>query len=238
MQDARRNAASGYALPVDLFGRSETGWAVYAPRVTETIGSAAPADSPAFAAALRAWRRGAGQVGAGAMDAASLLAMKRAWQAARPFVVLRAEGVCPDPPAAAALSALQPSESYGGRPLRLRRGALAAYRRMVRYARRTEPALRSRPGLLQVFSAFRSPERDATRCAAEGNCQGVVRAALRLRELRLRARALGVDRRAALRRGVRPPPQPWAKRISGGAGLRPSTSTPTPSESSSPTLQT
>ncbi len=102
--------------------------------------------------------------------------MKAEWQAARPFVALRAAGVCPPAPPPTVLATLKPDESLDGRPLLLRRGALKAYRRMIRFARRTEPALKRRPDLLQVFSAYRSPGRDAGRCAEEGNCQGVVRA--------------------------------------------------------------
>jgi D-alanyl-D-alanine dipeptidase len=113
----------------------------------------------------------------GEIDAATLQAMKGEWQAQRPFVALRARGVCPEPPAAGALAEVASAESYGGRPLQLRRRALLAYRRMIRFGRRSQPALRARPELLQVFSAYRDPERDAARCAAEGNCQGVVRAA-------------------------------------------------------------
>ena len=48
---------------------------------------------------------------------------------------------------------------------------------MVRYGRRTESILRRRPALFQVFSAFRSPARDAARCEVDRNCQGLVRAA-------------------------------------------------------------
>ena len=48
---------------------------------------------------------------------------------------------------------------------------------MVAAARAEQPALTGRPDLLTVFSGYRSPEHDAARCAIEGNCQGVVRAA-------------------------------------------------------------
>ena len=174
---AARNAASVYSLPQDLFGRPETGWAIYAPRIALTAGAGGGADTPAFAHAVSRWREAHGLGAAGEVDAPTLQAMKAGWQAARPFVALRGRGVCPDPPPTAALAALTAQESYGGRPLQLRRGALRAYRRMVRFARRSEPELRARPDLLKIFSAYRSPERDAARCAAEGNCQGVVRAA-------------------------------------------------------------
>ena len=160
-----------------MFGRSETGWAVYAPRVALTVGAVSGADTPAFARAVSRWRGAHGLGAGGEVDGAVLQAMKGEWQAARPFVALRAKGVCPAPPAAGRLETLRPDESLGGRPLQLRRGAVRAYRRMIRFAHLTQPRLRERPELLQAFSAYRSPQRDAARCAVEGNCQGVVRAA-------------------------------------------------------------
>ena len=174
---AARNRSGLYAGTVDLFGRPETGWAVYAPRIEAEVDSGpAPADTPGFARAVACWRRRHGLGASGEVDGATLAALKAGWQAARPFVTERARGVCPEPPAPDQLGTVRPQESLGGRPLQLRRGALAAYRRMVRDARRAEPALAGRPDLLTLFSAYRSPERDAARCAAEGNCQGVVRA--------------------------------------------------------------
>ncbi len=172
-----RNEASLYSAPENLFGRPEVGWAVYAPKVAQTAGATRSADTAAFARAAARWQGAHGLPATGEVDAATLTAMKGEWQSARPFVALRARGVCPDAPPAVALATLRPEESDGGRPLLLRRGALEAYRRMVRFGRRTEPALKTRPDLLRVFSAYRSPARDAERCAEEHNCQGVVRAA-------------------------------------------------------------
>ncbi len=174
---AAHNAASAYSAPETLFGRREAGWAIYAPRVAQTVGASTSADTPAFAQAVARWRAGRGLGAGGEVDVSLLTTMKGEWQAARPFVALKASGVCPDPPPIDALAPVRSDESYGGRPLLLRRGTLGAYTRMLRHARRTETALRARPDLLEVFSAYRSPERDAARCAAEGNCQGVVRAA-------------------------------------------------------------
>jgi zinc D-Ala-D-Ala carboxypeptidase len=173
---ARRNAASLYTLPVNLFGRPETGWALYAPKVETTVGAADPPDRPGFARALARWRRRSGKRTDGVLDAPTLQAMKRLWQAERPFLAFRGSGACPDPPPPDALAAVEPEESYGGRPLLARTGALTAYRRMIEQARLAEPFLAARPELLQIFSAYRSPERDAARCAQEHNCQGVVRA--------------------------------------------------------------
>jgi LAS superfamily LD-carboxypeptidase LdcB len=74
------------------------------------------------------------------------------------------------------LETAAPQETLGGKPIRLRRRALWAYRRMVAAARRAG-VTRDDPQLLDLFSGYRDPAADAARCAQQGNCQGLVRAA-------------------------------------------------------------
>jgi D-alanyl-D-alanine carboxypeptidase len=102
--------------------------------------------------------------------------MKQGWYTKRPYVAVRGKGVCPDPPPANNLVVAALAESYGGKQVQLRPGALAAYRQLVDAARREVPGLKSQPQMLQIFSGFRSPESDAARCASEHNCNGIVRA--------------------------------------------------------------
>ena len=174
---AQANAASLYALPIDLFGRRETGWAVYAPAVEAEVADACPADSTGFARALARWQRRRTLDPTGIVSPQTLATMKARWQDRRPFVALRKAGLCPDPPARSALADVPPRDSAGGHPLQIRAAALRAYERMVAAARAAEPELAAAPERLTIFSAFRSPADDATRCAREGNCQGVTRAA-------------------------------------------------------------
>ena len=174
---AARNAASLHALPIDLFGRTEVGWAVYAPRIEQTVGARSGPATAAFAAAVARWRVAHALGDTGVVDATLLSVMKQTWQAERPFLALRAAGVCPPPPPEANLAWTLPAESHGGRVVQLRHGALDAWRALVREARYDQPALAAHPELLVVFSGYRSPEHDAVRCAQERNCQGVVRAA-------------------------------------------------------------
>jgi LAS superfamily LD-carboxypeptidase LdcB len=47
---------------------------------------------------------------------------------------------------------------------------------MLAAARAEAPGVKSDPRLMTLFSAYRSPEADAARCAVDQNCQGVVRA--------------------------------------------------------------
>ncbi len=171
---AQANGASLTTLPLDPFGKPETGWAIYAPSIAHEAKTTCPADTPAFASALAYWQFRHGLTPHGALDAPTFAAMKHDWQQARPFVRLRESGVCPDPPAL--LATLTPDESRDDKPVQLRPDALAALRRMVAAARREQPEIAADPKLLTVFSGYRDPAADAARCATEQNCQGLVRA--------------------------------------------------------------
>jgi zinc D-Ala-D-Ala carboxypeptidase len=172
---AKVNAVSLTTLGLAGFGRPELGWAIYAPAIAQEAGTACPADTPGFAAALALWQRQHDLTPHGAVDTATFAAMKTAWQARRPFVALRAKGICPDPPAT--LVALTPGESRSDKTVELRPRALKALRRMVAAARRDSPEIAADPELLGVFSGYRDPVDDEARCGREQNCQGLVRAA-------------------------------------------------------------
>ncbi|HEY2179576.1 MAG TPA: D-alanyl-D-alanine carboxypeptidase family protein [Caulobacteraceae bacterium] len=172
---ALRNSQSVRGLPLDVFHRPEAGWEIYAPLVAHEIGTACDAASPAFAHDLAAWQFTHGLAPSGVMDPVTFMAMKVIWDARRPFVAASLKG-CPNPPDQSRLALVPGTQSYGGKTMFLRPGALAAYERMLAAARAESPAVRADPRLMRVFSAFRSPADDDARCLAEGNCQGVVRA--------------------------------------------------------------
>jgi LAS superfamily LD-carboxypeptidase LdcB len=173
---AKRNGASAANLRWSPFGRAEVGWATYWPLIAHEIGAGCSPASPAFAARLSGWQQAHGFKADGVMAPAQFEAMKQAWNSKRPYVALRGRGACPDPPSPANLATALAAESYGGKQIQLRPGALAAYRELVQAARREIPGLRDRPQMLQIFSGYRSPESDAARCASEHNCNGIVRA--------------------------------------------------------------
>ncbi len=170
---AAANAASLTALAWAPFGRTETGWAVYAPKVAAETGTTCDAATPGFAAALAAWQGRHRLSATGVFDPPTFAAMKAKWQGARPFVHIDGKTACPPPPATLATAA--PAESYGGKTIRLRPGALAAYRALLAAAKR-DPFIAGEPQSLTIFSGFRDPAADAARCTQEGNCNGVVRA--------------------------------------------------------------
>lgn len=173
---ARANAVSLQNLAWSPFGRTETGWASYAPLIGRELHTACAPDTPAFAQAFAAWQAAHGLAADGAMSAAAFERMKGAIELRRPFVRLSAQRICPDAPAANALAQASPQEGYSGKLVQLRPGALAAWRQMAAAARAEDPAIAADPRSLTIFSGFRSPADDAARCLREGNCNGVVRA--------------------------------------------------------------
>jgi hypothetical protein len=174
---AAYNAASEQNLVWSPFGRPERGWAIYAPAIARTVRSACPAESPAFARAVARWQAQAGLPAHGGVDPATFAAIKTGWERARPFVHVRAAGVCPAPPPESDLSTLPAIDSWRGAVVRLRPGASRALARMIETARREDSSISADPEALTAFSGFREPDYDAARCAREHNCDGIVRAA-------------------------------------------------------------
>ena len=158
------------------FGRPEQGWAIYGLRIQREIKTRCSAQSPGFAAQLARWQADNGQAPTGVLDSGNFQVMKTRWQNARPYVLLRASGVCPDPPADAALAAVKSGDAYPGKTILMRKTALRALHRMLSAARVDVPSAARGPDRLVAFSGFRSPTYDADRCAREGNCDGVGRA--------------------------------------------------------------
>jgi zinc D-Ala-D-Ala carboxypeptidase len=173
---ARTNAAHYRSMTWSPFGRAERGWETYRPLVGREIGSACPPDSPGFAAALARWQANNGLPQTGVLDEAVFVQMKNVWQLKRPVVRVMRQVGCPPPPPPGELAVARPDESYGGKTIQVRRGALAAYRRMVQAAKAEQPQIAQDSRNLTIFSGYRSPEYDAARCQRDRNCDGVVRA--------------------------------------------------------------
>ena len=113
---------SGFAVPVTPV----------APRAAETTG---------FAARLASWQSRNHLKPTGAVDAATLGALKYKWQQARPFIAAFDKGACPEAASAETLVAIAPKEGWGRKPGQLDERALAALRLMVKAARAEDPAI-------------------------------------------------------------------------------------------------
>lgn len=173
---AQQNAVSRRNLLWSPFGREEYGWETYAPRIAQTIGTLCPSDTPGFAQALARWQEARRLPADGALKPEVFDLMKVEWNRERPYLAVRGEGICPDAPTEARLAVAQPHEGYKGKIVMMRPAVLQSLRRMQAAARAEIPELARDPEMLTVFSAYRSPDSDAERCAREGNCDGVRRA--------------------------------------------------------------
>lgn len=174
---ATANAASVQSLEWTPFGSAESGWSAYLPLLQKELGTECSPETADFAAALGGFQSRYGLPATGVFDQATFEVLRGVLQERRPFVMARVRGDCPDPPPLRELGYLEVQEEHADRLTRLlRRDVLDAYRRMVAAARAEVPEVRNDPELLQIFSAFRDPEADAARCAAERNCDGLRRA--------------------------------------------------------------
>lgn len=170
---ARANQASLYTLAWSPFGKAETGWATYVPLISREIGAQCPADTAGFAARYAEWQARQGAPADGVVKPADFDRLRDKLALQRPFVQLTSKGLCPAAPDEARLVTASPAETFGGKPVRLRPGALAAYRKMVAAARRA--GVGARPPLLQLISGYRSPGEESARCA-DGGCNTLTRA--------------------------------------------------------------
>jgi D-alanyl-D-alanine carboxypeptidase len=172
------NAISMYSLEWSPFGATEWGWETYLPLIQQELRTHCGAGTPVFASKLASFQQDHGLLATGIFDTAVFDVFKGVWQERRPFVMARVRGQCPDPPPISQLGYLVESEEHADRLTRLlRRDVLQAYRQMVAAARTEVPEVAEDSELLQIFSGFRDPEADAARCAQQGNCDGLRRAA-------------------------------------------------------------
>ena len=175
---AMANAFSLNGLEWTPFNQIEWGWEAYVPVLQKEIGRRCDPATGAFAEGLAAFQQRYGLPTTGVFDAATFTVLKGVVQERRPFIMARVRNECPEPPPLFQLGYLLPEEEHADRLTRLlRRDVLEAYRQMAAAARREVPAIAANPELLQIFSGFRDPEADAARCAQQGNCDGVRRAA-------------------------------------------------------------
>lgn len=172
---ARINASSLRNLSWAPFRRDEIGWEIYAPLMQRELRTTCGPDTSRFSQLLAGFQKRFRMKGSGEMDADTFLRFKGVWQERRPFVMVNQHGFCPPAPDPTTLAIATPAESYGGKTIPLRPGALDAYRKMTAAAKHV-PAIAKDSRNLTLFSGFRDPDADAARCVTDGNCDGVVRA--------------------------------------------------------------
>ena len=171
---ATANSATRSTLSWPFGGKSQRGWEIYVPLVSQTIGTDEEPNTAEFAEALAKWQGGKGLPASGIMDDTTMTSFVKHWQSQR-------LGRATPPPTEALLSAPITDFWDSGRDpnmLQLERATYAAYKRMlaaaakdlggqIRFTRDGELA----PGdkFLRIVSAFRSPEYQAALRKREPN---------------------------------------------------------------------
>ena len=172
---ASTNATTLETAELKPFGRTETGWRIYAAQVGSTIGTACAPDTKRYAALLAKWQSHHRVRPTGAMDEATLAAMKQGWQGARPFIAAFADGGCPAAATDDDLADANTREGWQGKQTELDSDTLRALRSMIAAARAEDRHIAANKQMLTIVSAYRSPEYDAEKCAG-GKCNGIAKA--------------------------------------------------------------
>jgi D-alanyl-D-alanine carboxypeptidase len=154
------------------FGRAEGGWETYAPLIGREVGTRCGPATAGFAAAYARWQSAHGLAADGILKESDFAQMRNAMALRRPFVQQTAKGLCPAAPADTALATASSAETLWSKPIQLREGALAAYRRMAASARAAGVA---RGDVLKLVSGYRGPAEEAARCS-DGGCNTLTRA--------------------------------------------------------------
>lgn len=163
---AAKNDALRSSLSWTFSGKPQTGWNIYVPLISQTIGTDAAPTSPAFAAALSKWQSSTGVTSSGVVDAETLEAFIKFWQARR---LGRSSGPEADRLLSAPIGDFY-DHTRNADLLKLERDTYTAYRRMIaaaskdlgkslRFTRTGELADGER--FLRIVSAYRSPEYQA-----------------------------------------------------------------------------
>jgi zinc D-Ala-D-Ala carboxypeptidase len=171
---ASMNSSLRNSLAWTFGGKAQTGWNIYVPLISHTIGSESGPDSAEFALALSRWQGKNGLLETGILDRTTLEAFTRYWQSRR----LGRAGLSPD----ASLSSAPIGEFYDPTRspdlLQLERQTYAAYKKMLAAAAKdlkgelkltASGELAPDEKFLRIVSAYRSPEYQAALRKKEPN---------------------------------------------------------------------
>jgi LAS superfamily LD-carboxypeptidase LdcB len=159
---AAENTRLRSSLQWTFGGKTQTGWAIYVPLISHTIGTESGPDSTDFAQALSKWQAKAGVSETGILDSETLATLTKSWQAQR---LGRAGLTSSDSLLAAPITEFyDPTRSPD--LLQLERETYAAYKRMLAAAVKdlggqlkvtTSGELAPGEKFLRIVSAYRSP---------------------------------------------------------------------------------
>ena len=163
---ASENAKLRNTLQWTFGGKTQTGWNIYIPLISHTVGTEAGPDTADFAQALAEWQKRSGISATGVLDRATLESFTRFWQSRRLGRSARSAGT--------SLRAAPIGEFYdptrSPELLQLEETTYEAYKRMIAAAAKDlkgelklTAAGELAPGekFLRIVSAYRSPEYQA-----------------------------------------------------------------------------
>jgi hypothetical protein len=163
---ASANARLRSSLQWSFGGKAQTGWDIYVPLISHTIGTESGPDSDEFATALSKWQSKSGLPETGVLDTSTLETFTRYWQSRR----LGRAGLSSDDALLTApiVEFFDPTRAPD--LLQLEKETYAAYRRMVaaaaadlKHELKLTPSgdLAPNEKFLRIVSAYRSPEYQA-----------------------------------------------------------------------------
>ncbi|MEP6705419.1 MAG: hypothetical protein ABJB34_11495, partial [Acidobacteriota bacterium] len=166
---AAENAALRNALTWTFSGKTQRGWNIYVPLISQAIGVEVGPDTPEFALALSIWQGNAGLLETGVLDEPTMESFRTYWQSRR---LGRFERSADDDLLSAPIvEFFDPTRSTD--MLQLERDTYAAYKKMVAAAAKDlrhelkltkDGELAPEEKFLRIVSAYRSPEyQDALR---------------------------------------------------------------------------
>ena len=163
MRAATENTRLRSSLQWIFGGKTQTGWNIYVPLISQTIGTEAGPDSTEFALALSAWQQTSNRPATGILDKETLESFTKYWQSRR---LGRAGLTSADTLLSAPITEFfDPTRSPD--LLQLERETYAAYKRMIAAAAKDlhrelkfTPTGELAPDekFLRIVSAYRSPE--------------------------------------------------------------------------------
>lgn len=160
---ASANAKLRSSLQWNFGGKAQTGWNIYVPLISHTIGTESDPDSDEFAAAVSTWQSRAGLPETGVVDTPTLESFTRYWQSRRlgRFGLSSNDSLLSAP----IVEFFDPTRAPD--LLQLEKETYAAYRRMIaaaaadlKHELKLTPSgdLAPNEKFLRIVSAYRSPE--------------------------------------------------------------------------------
>ncbi len=159
---AAENNKLRHFLSWNFGGKAQTGWNIYVPLISQTLGTEAGPETSEFALALAGWQTKAGLAETGILDAATLETFTKYWQSRR----LGRSGLSADDNLLSAPIGEFFDPTRAADLLQLERDTFSAYKEMVAAAAKdlqhelkltTDGELAPEEKFLRIVSAYRSP---------------------------------------------------------------------------------